>query len=96
MRRRTAVSPLRQSTAAEMANQQRVRNLEIERRARQIANQLIAQREAARLASRNGRVFTNFDLDTDVIPNQQEIVTRGLFPNNTGNQLIFHTSSLIS
>jgi hypothetical protein len=96
MRRRTAVSPLRQSTAAEMANQQRVRNLEIERRARQIANQLIAQREAARLASRNGRVFTNFDLDTDVIPNQQEIVTRGLFPNNTGNQLIFHTSSLLT
>ena len=38
MRRRTAVSPLRQSTAAEMANQQRVRNLEIERRARHVSS----------------------------------------------------------
>jgi hypothetical protein len=74
----------------------KLENLEIERRARQIANQLIAQREAARLAARNGRVFTEFDLDTDVIPNQQEIVTRGLFPNNIGNQVKFYTSSLLS
>jgi len=87
---------LRDDTARSMVNQQRIRNLEIERRARQIANQLIAQREAARLAARNGRVFTDFDLDTDVIPNQQEIVTRGLFPNNIGNQRTFFTSSLLS
>ena len=33
---------LRDATAQSMANQQRIRNLEIERRARQIANQLIA------------------------------------------------------
>lgn len=89
-------SPLRDETAQSMANSQRIRNLEIERRARQIANQLIALREAARLAARNGRVFTEFDLDTDVIPNQQEIVTRGLFPNNIGNQLTFYTSSFLN
>jgi len=89
-------SPLRADTTKDMINQQRIRNLEIERRARQIANQLIAQRESARLAARNGRVFTEFDLDTDVIPNQQEIVTRGLFPNNIGNQTDFVTSSLLT
>jgi hypothetical protein len=89
-------SPLRGDTTKDMINQQRIRNLEIERRARQIANQLIAQRESARLAARNGRVFTEFDLDTDVIPNQQEIVTRGLFPNNIGNQTKFYTSSLLT
>ena len=89
-------SPLQGDTAKDMINQQRVRNLEIERRARQIANQLIAQREAARLAARNGRVFTEFDLDTDVIPNQQEVVTKGLFPNNIGNQVTFFTSSLLT
>ena len=69
---------LQQDTVRDIANQARIRNIEIERRARQIANQLIAQRERARLAARNGRIFTEFDLDTDVIPNQQEIVTRGL------------------
>ena len=95
-RSRAPESPLQRDTAKDMINQQRIRNLEIERRARQIANQLIAQREAARLAARNGRVFTEFDLDTDVIPNQQEIVTRGLFPNNIGNQTTFHTSSLLT
>jgi len=87
---------LQQDTVRDIANQARIRNIEIERRARQIANQLIAQRERARLAARNGRIFTEFDLDTDVIPNQQEVVTRGLFPPNVGNQLDFHTSSLLS
>ena len=87
---------LQQDTVRDIANQARIRNIEIERRARQIANQLIAQRERARLAARNGRIFTEFDLDTDVIPNQQEVVTRGLFPPNVGNQLDFYTSSLLS
>ncbi len=86
-------SPVQAETAQDIANQARIRNIEIERRARQIANQLIAQRERARLAARNGRIFTEFDLDTDVIPNQQEIVTRGLWPNNIGNQRLFYTSS---
>jgi len=95
-RTRPADSPLQSDTASDIVNEQRVRNLEIERRARQIANQLIAQRESARLAARNGRVFTEFDLDTDVIPNQQEVVTKGLFPNNIGNQVTFHTSSLLT
>ena len=89
-------SPIQAETAQDIANQARIRNIEIERRARQIANQLIAQRERARLAARNGRIFTEFDLDTDVIPNQQEIVTKGLFPNNTGNQTRFFTSSLLT
>ena len=89
-------SPVQAETAQDIANQARIRNIEIERRARQIANQLIAQRERARLAARNGRIFTEFDLDTDVIPNQQEIVTKGLFPNNVGNQTRFFTSSLLT
>ena len=92
--RPSRTSPVLQSDSVrDIANAAKIRNIEIERRARQIANQLIAQRERARLAARNGRIFTEFDLDTDVIPNQQEIVTRGLFPNNIGNQLTFHTSS---
>ena len=72
--RPSRVSPMQAETAQDIANQARIRNIEIERRARQIANQLIAQRERARLAARNGRIFTEFDLDTDVIPNQQEIL----------------------
>ena len=89
-------SPLQPDSARNIAQQARARNIEIERRARQIANQLIAQRERARLAARNGRIFTEFDADTDIIPNQQEIVTKGLFPNNVGNQTTFYTSSRLT
>lgn len=40
----------------------------------------------------SGRIFTKFAYD-DVIPNQQETVTRALWSNNVGNLITFHTSS---
>lgn len=41
----------------------------------------------------SGRIYTRFDLDNDVIPNQEEVITRALFSNNVGNLLNFFTSS---
>lgn len=43
----------------------------------------------------SGRIYTRFQ-EGDVIPNQQEIVTRALWSNNVGNLLTFFTSSLQS
>ena len=40
-----------------------------------------------------GKIFSKFNVD-DIIPNQQELVTRALWSNNTGNLTTFFTSSL--
>jgi len=40
----------------------------------------------------SGKIFTSFNYD-DIIPNQQEIVTRALWSNNEGNLLTYYTSS---
>lgn len=40
----------------------------------------------------SGRIWTRFD-DGDIVPNQQETVTRALWSNNVGNLLTFFTSS---
>lgn len=40
----------------------------------------------------SGKIYTMFNSD-DIVPNQQEIVTRALWTNNVGNLLTFYTSS---
>ena len=40
----------------------------------------------------SGKIYSAFNVD-DIIPNQQEIVTRALWTNNDGNLLTFFTSS---
>ena len=40
----------------------------------------------------SGRIFTRFD-NGDIVPNQQEVVTRALWSGNVGNLLTFYTSS---
>jgi hypothetical protein len=41
----------------------------------------------------SGQIYNRFDID-DVVPNQQEVVTRGLWSNNVGTLLTFYTSSV--
>ena len=66
---------------------------QIQSLASQLANQIIREREVASRRARLGRVFTTFDPAEDVIPNQQETVTKALFSNNVGNLLTYFTSS---
>jgi hypothetical protein len=66
---------------------------QIESLAQQLANQIIRERELAARRARLGRVFTTFDPAEDVIPNQQETVTKALFSNGVGNLLTYFTSS---
>jgi len=66
---------------------------QVESLARQLADQIIREREEARIRARNGRIYTTFQTADDVIANQQETVTTGLFSGNTGSLLTYHTSS---
>lgn len=66
---------------------------QVEALARQLADGIIRERETARIRARNGRIYTTFQTADDVIANQQETVTAGLFSGNTGSLLTYHTSS---
>jgi hypothetical protein len=61
--------------------------------ARQLANDILSEREQAALRARNGRIFTPFQVPDDVLSNQVEVVTKGLFSDNVGSMTSFFTSS---
>lgn len=65
----------------------------IETAARQLAESIIREREFARQRQRNGRIYTPFDPTEDVLANNIETITKGLFSGNTGSLLNFHTQS---
>jgi len=66
---------------------------QVETLARQLANQIIRERERAKARQKLGRIFTKFDPTDDVLPNNVETVTRGLFFGNTGSLTTMFTSS---
>mgnify|MGYP003646604782 CR=1 FL=1 len=66
---------------------------QVETLARQLADQIIREREQARARQRLGRIFTSFDPTDDILPNNVEIVTRGLFAGDTGSLTTMFTSS---
>jgi len=66
---------------------------QVESLARSLANQIIREREQAKARQRLGRIFTTFDPTDDVLPNNIETVTRGLFFGNTGSLTTMFTSS---
>ena len=66
---------------------------EIEARANEIADQRERNNDPLRSNS-NGRVFTRFDLSSDVVGNQKTIVTTGLFSGNAATMTVMYTSSL--
>ena len=65
----------------------------MENLARQLADQIIRQRDAAAQRARNGRTYTAFNPTDDILPNNIETVTKGLFSGNTGSLLSMHTQS---
>lgn len=66
----------------------------IDIRARSLAEQLAREQAAQSQRSNSGRVFTRFDLASDVIDNQKTFVTTGLFSGNAATMSIMVTSSL--
>ena len=69
---------------------------QVESLAIQLADQIVRQREQAKSRQRLGRIFTRFDATDDVLPNNVETVTRGLFSGNTGSLTTMFTSSLLT
>ena len=66
---------------------------QVESMARQLADDIIRQREEARIRARSGRIFTEFQTADVVIANQQEIITAGLFTGNVGSLTTMYTAS---
>ena len=76
------------SAASTAVINEQVRNL-----AQQLANQIIAERDQSQILARNGRVFTKFDPVNDIISNQTEVVTAGLWSDNLASLTTYFTSS---
>lgn len=69
---------------------------QVESLARQLADQIIREREQAQTRQRNGRIYTDFNTTDDILANNIETVSRGLFTGaagTTGSLLTFLTSS---
>jgi hypothetical protein len=61
--------------------------------AQQLANQIVAEQQQTQILARNGRTYTKFDTANDIISNQTETVTAGLWSDNLASLETFFTSS---
>ncbi len=66
---------------------------EIETRAIAIANEMVAQMARQAQVASSGRVFTRFDVASDIIENQKTFVTTGLFTGNAATMSMAYSSS---
>ena len=88
----TAAAP---ATAVPIVNTAQLQN-EIETRAQQIASEIIKQQAQQSQVAASGRVFTRFDVASDIIENQKTYVTTGLFSGNAPSMSVMYTGSLQS
>jgi len=68
----------------------------VEIRAQEIADQLLKERAEALRRASSGRVFTKFDAVNDIVENQKQVVTAGVWSNGIGTLTSFYTSSTAS
>ena len=68
-------------------------NEQVQQLAQQLANQMVAEMQQSQILARNGRVYTKFDMANDVISNQTEVVTAGLWSDNVASLTTYFTSS---
>jgi len=66
---------------------------QVQQLAQSLANQMIAEQQQSQLLSRNGRVYTKFDSVNDIVSNQTEVVTGGLWSDNVASLTTFFTAS---
>ena len=95
----TSVMPQRQQISPAqiipITNTAQLQN-EIETRAQQIASEIIKSQAQQSQIAASGRVFTRFDVASDVIENQKTYVTTGLFSGNLASLSAMYTGSLQS
>jgi hypothetical protein len=66
---------------------------QVQQLAQALANQMIAEQQQSQILSRNGRVYTKFDSVNDIVSNQTEVVTGGLWSDNVASLTTYFTSS---
>jgi hypothetical protein len=69
-------------------------NEQVQQLAQQLANQMVAEMQQSQILARNGRTYTKFDLVNDVIANQIETVTAGVWSDNAASLTTYFTSSI--
>ena len=68
-------------------------NEQVRQLAQQLANQIVAEQNQAQLLARNGRTYTKFDTVNDIVANQIETVTAGMWSDNLASLTTYFTSS---
>jgi hypothetical protein len=61
--------------------------------AQELANQIIAEQQAQAQLASNGRVYTKFDMQGDIVKNQTEVVTAGMWSDNIASLTTYATAS---
>lgn len=67
---------------------------EIQTRAQTLANSIIQAQVQNEIAAANGRVYTRFNITQDIVENQKQFVTTGLFSGNAATMSFMYTSSV--
>ena len=68
-------------------------NAQIQQLAQQLALQIVAEQNQAQILARNGRTYTKFDSVNDIVANQTETVTAGMWSDNLASLTTYFTSS---
>lgn len=68
-------------------------NAQVQQLAQELANQMIAEQQQTQIIARNGRVFTKFDQLNDVVANQTETVTAGLWSDGVSGLTTYFSGS---
>jgi hypothetical protein len=68
-------------------------NAQVEELAQQRAEEIIREQQQAQILARNGRTFTKFDSVNDIIDNQTEVVTAGVWSDGISSLVAHYTSS---
>ena len=68
-------------------------NEQVRQLAQQLANQIVAEQAQSQVLARNGRTYTKFDSANDIISNQTEVVTGGMWSDNLASLTTYFTAS---
>ena len=68
-------------------------NEQVQQLAQQLANQIVAERAQTQTLARNGRTYTKFDPANDIVANQIETVTAGMWSDNLASLTTYFTAS---
>ena len=87
------LSSTAQLTPANVINTNAALQSQINALAEQRAQEIIREQQQTQILARNGRTFTKFDRANDVIDNQTEVVTAGLWSDGLASLTTHHTGS---